>query len=83
MLNQADFCKWTDEGNGVFSFGLCAVSMRVEGTRWDVTLPSGSHVQGPGASPNQAKQLAFNEFVKFSIRQLVDHKVHLPTHAAT
>jgi len=73
---------WTDEGNGVFSTGLCATQLRIEGLGFDVSLPSGEHVFGNGATPEAAKQAAFDVFVDFAIKQLIAHKVALPVHAA-
>ena len=78
-MNHQDYCQWIDEGRGVFSFGICGVSMRVEGgTQWDVCLPVGTHQRGTADSTDQAKQLAFMAFVAFAVKQLVAHKVNLP-----
>ena len=80
-MNHEDFiAEWIDEGNNVWSFGVCGVQMRVENTRWDAGLPGGSHVKGVSATTDQAKQAAFSQFVAFAIRQLVDHRVNLPVH---
>ena len=78
-MNHQDFiAEWIDEGNGTWSFGTCGVQMRVENTRWDVCLPVGQHVTGTAATTDQAKQLAFDQFVAFAIQQLVSHRVTLP-----
>ena len=78
MLNHQDYCSWTDEGNGTWSFGTCGVQMRVENTQWDTGLPGGSHARGTAATSDLAKQAAFMTFVAFAIKQLVAHRVNLP-----
>ena len=77
-MDHKDYCSWTDEGNNTWSFGVCGVQMRVEGTRWDAGLPGGLHVKGTAGSTDLAKQWAFDEFVRFAIKQLVAHRVNLP-----
>ena len=81
-MNHQDFCQWIDEGNNTWSFGTCGVQMRVENTRWDAGLPGGSHVRGTAATTDEAKQLAFDQFVRFAVQQLVAHRVNLPVHPA-
>ena len=81
-LKQEDYCEWYDEGKGVFSYGVCGVNMRVEGNAYDVCLPNGLHRRGGAETVDAAKQAAFFEFVSYAIKQLVEHRVSLPTHAA-
>ena len=81
MLNHQDYCSWTDEGNGTWSFGTCGVQMRVENTQWDTGLPGGKHIKGTAATIDTAKQRAFDEFCAFAIRRLIEHAVNLPAHA--
>ena len=81
-MNHEDFiAEWIDEGNNVWSFGVCGVQMRVENTRWDTGLPGGKHLKGVSATSDAAKQAAFDVFVDFAVRQLIAHRVNLPVHA--
>ena len=81
-MNHQDFIdEWTNEGNGVFSFGVCSVQLRVEGNNWDAALPGGKHIKGVSATSDEAKQAAFMAFVAFAVRRLIEHAVNLPAHA--
>jgi len=57
---------WTDEGRGSFSAAACGVALRVEGDRFDVCLPDGSHVSGPGG-----KAEAFSAFADYVLRRVI------------